>query len=131
MELICPTVGEDLDFTFPVKINDDGIVKDISICSKGQKEIIDLAIIIGICTYRKYAGMYPLKLDEMTSGLSGEHSARLFDYLGELFHQSNILQAFIVNHDPVMTTSYQDASYAVLSKDYPLPASCKVITKLN
>lgn len=131
MELICPKVGEDLDFTFPVRINDDGIVKDISICSKGQKEIIDLAIIIGICTYRKYAGMYPLKLDEMTSGLSGEHSAKLFDYLGELFHQSNILQAFIVNHDPVMTTSYQDASYAVLSKDYPLPAACKVITKLN
>ena len=131
MELEYLKENEECDYTFKVIINGDGIVKDINTCSKGQKEIIDLAIILAICKYRKYSTVFPIKLDEMSSGLSPEHSAKLFEYLGELFHQSNILQAFIVNHDPVITSSYTDASYAVLSEDYPMPASCNVITKIN
>lgn len=131
MELEYLKENEECDYTFKVIINGDGVVKDINTCSKGQKEIIDLAIILAICKYRKYSTVFPIKLDEMSSGLSPEHSAKLFEYLGELFHQSNILQAFIVNHDPVITSSYTDASYAVLSEDYPMPTSCKVITKIN
>lgn len=131
MELEYLKENEECDYTFKVIINGDGIVKDINTCSKGQKEIIDLAIILAICKYRKYSTVFPIKLDEMSSGLSPEHSTKLFEYLGELFHQSNILQAFIVNHDPVITSSYTDASYAVLSEDYPMPASCRVITKIN
>ena len=131
MELEYLKENEECDYTFKVIINGDGIVKDINTCSKGQKEIIDLAIILAICKYRKYSTVFPIKLDEMSSGLSPEHSSKLFEYLGELFHQSNILQAFIVNHDPVITSSYTDASYAVLSEDYPMPASCNVITKIN
>lgn len=131
MELEYLKENEECDYTFKVIINGDGVVKDINTCSKGQKEIIDLAIILAICKYRKYSTVFPIKLDEMSSGLSPEHSSKLFEYLGELFHQSNILQAFIVNHDPVITSSYTDASYAVLSEDYPMPTSCKVITKIN
>ena len=131
MELEYLKENEECDYTFKVLINGDGVVKDINTCSKGQKEIIDLAIILAICKYRKYSTMFPIKLDEMSSGLSPEHSSKLFEYLGELFHQSSILQAFIVNHDPVITSSYTDASYAVLSEDYPMPASCNVITKIN
>lgn len=131
MELEYLKENEECDYTFKVIINGDGVVKDINTCSKGQKEIIDLAIILAICKYRKYSTLFPIKLDEMSSGLSPEHSSKLFEYLGELFHQANILQAFIVNHDPVITSSYTDASYAVLSEDYPMPTSCRVITKIN
>ena len=131
MELEYLQENEECDYTFRVLINGDGVVKDIHTCSKGQKEIIDLAIMLAICRYRKYSSMFPIKLDEMSSGLSPDHSSKLFEYLGEMFHQSNIMQGFIVNHDPVITSSYTDASYAVLSEDQPLPSSCRIITHIK
>ena len=131
MELEYLDPEEECDCTFSVIINGDGIVKDISNCSKGQREILDLAINLAICSYRKYTQLYPLKLDEICSGLTPAHSSKLFEQFGEMFHQSNILQAFIVSHDPIVSSSYADASYITLSEDTPLPESCRVVSKIN
>lgn len=131
MELAYLSEQEPCDYTFKVLINGDGIVKDINTCSKGQKEIIDLALILAICTYgRQYALEFPIKLDEMTSGLSPDHSSRLFEYLGELFGENKIMQTYIVNHDPIVTSGYEHAGYIALSKDQPLPTNCNIISDI-
>ena len=115
--------------SFPVLINNDGTVKDISICSKGQKEIIDLAIILAICTYRGYSIKFPLKLDEMSSGLSPDHNSKLFGFLGELFSRDEILQAFIVSHDPIVNNGFDQAGYIALSENNT--ELCRVISKIK
>ena len=131
MELEYLDPEKECDCSFSVIINGDGIVKDISNCSKGQREILDLAINLAICSYRKYTRVFPLKLDEICSGLTPSHSSKLFEQFGEMFHQSNILQAFIVSHDPIVSGSYADASYITLSEDTPLPDSCRVVSKIK
>ena len=129
MELVYLRDDIDCDYTFPVMINGDGIVKDISICSKGQKEIIDLALILSICTYRGYSIKFPLKLDEMSSGLSPDHNSKLFGFLGELFSRDEILQAFIVSHDPIVSNGFDQAGYVALSENST--ELCRVISKIE
>lgn len=129
MELVYLKEDEDCDYVFPVMVNGDGVVKDISICSKGQKEIIDLAIMLAICTCRGYAMRYPIKLDEMSSGLSPEHNSRLFGFLGELFSRDEILQAFIVSHDPIVNNGFDQAGYVALSESST--DLCRVISKIE
>ena len=129
MELVYLKEEDDCDYTFPVLINNDGTVKDISICSKGQKEIIDLAIILAICTYRGYSIKFPLKLDEMSSGLSPDHNSKLFGFLGELFSRDEILQAFIVSHDPIVNNGFDQAGYIALSENNS--ELCRVISKIK
>ena len=129
MELVYLKEEDDCDYTFPVLINNDGTVKDISICSKGQKEIIDLAIILAICTYRGYSIKFPLKLDEMSSGLSPDHNSKLFGFLGELFSRDEILQAFIVSHDPIINNGFDQAGYIALSENNM--ELCRVISKIK
>ena len=129
MELVYLKEDEDCDYSFPVLINNDGIVKDISICSKGQKEIIDLAIILAICTYRGYTTLFPLKLDEMSSGLSPDHNSKLFGFLGDLLERDNIIdQIFIVSHDPIVNNGFENAGYVALSNDN-MSDACLVISK--
>ena len=129
MELVYLKEEDDCDYTFPVLINNDGTVKDISICSKGQKEIIDLALILSICTYRGYSIKFPLKLDEMSSGLSPDHNSKLFGFLGELFSRDEILQAFIVSHDPIVNNGFDQAGYIALSDN--ASELCRVISKIK
>ena len=129
MELVYLKEDEDCDYSFPVLINNDGTVKDISICSKGQKEIIDLAIILAICTYRGYTTLFPLKLDEMSSGLSPDHNSKLFGFLGDLLERDNIIdQIFIVSHDPIVNNGFENAGYVALSNDN-MSDACLVISK--
>ena len=131
MELMPLKEEDDCDYTFPIMINSDGIVKDISICSKGQKEIIDLAIILAICTYRGYSSMYPLKLDEMSSGLSPDHNSKLFGFLGDLIERDGLIeQIFIVSHDPIINNGFEGAGYIALS-DSSSSDMCKVISTIK
>ena len=130
MELVYLKEEDDCDYTFPVLINNDGTVKDISICSKGQKEIIDLALILAICMYRGYTLEFPLKLDEMSSGLSPDHNSKLFGFLGDLFSRDEILQAFIVSHDPIVNNGFDQAGYVALSES-GVPDLCRVISKIK
>lgn len=131
LELIYFTDEDTLDFIFKLMINNSSELKDINMCSKGQKSLIDLVINLSICIYRGYAQTHPLKLDEIDDGLTPEHQARLTQFLGDLLQQNTINQAFIMNHHLSVSTSFKDAGVISLSPDDIIPAGCKVISKIN
>lgn len=98
MELIYLKEDETLDFGIEVLINKSSIVKDINICSDGQKSIINLAMTLAICKERGFGKLYPLKLDEVDSALTDEHRTNLVSLLSGLVERGDISQMFLVNH---------------------------------
>ncbi len=98
MELVYLKEEETLDFSIQVMINKSSIVKDISICSAGQKAIINLAMILAICKERTFGNIYPLKLDEVDAALTDEHRTNLVALLSRLVDSGEISQMFLVNH---------------------------------
>lgn len=120
------------DFAFKMLINDDSEIPDINLCSKGQKSMINLAIRLAICVYRGYNTMYPIKLDEITDGLTPNHVHKLIEFLSELFHTKSIGQTFIVNHDVIANSSFNDAKYIVLTKEVDDPSiQNRIVSKIN
>ena len=103
MELMFLPDNEDLDFTMSVLINKSTIVKDISLCSQGQKAIIDLAMTLAICYERNLFQEYGIKLDEVDGALTDEHRTRLVGMLSNLVDDGTIQQMFIVNHFAIQT----------------------------
>ena len=65
----------------------------------------------------------------MSSGLSPDHNSKLFGFLGELFSRDEILQAFIVSHDPIVNNGFDQAGYIALSDN--ASELCRVISKIK
>ena len=98
MELMYLQEDDNLDFSLQVLINKNSIVKDISICSDGQKAIINLAMTLAIAKERGFGKLYPLKLDEVDAALTDEHRTNLVALLSKLVDNGDISQMFLVNH---------------------------------
>jgi len=121
----------DFDFNFRLLINHNSEVKDIKLCSKSQKSIINLVMRLAICIYRGYIHQYPLKLDEIDDGCSPIHQDRLTSFLVEFLNKKNILQAFIVNQSVAVSSSFTDAGMILLSEDEIVPEHCVIKSKVN
>lgn len=87
-----------LDFTLPIKVKTGHKVSDISRCSEGQKQLIDLAWIIVICQQLGINKTHPLILDEYESCLTHYHRMKVFELLVKLINQGDLSQLFIVSH---------------------------------
>ena len=98
MELVYLKESDNLDFGIQVLINKSSIVKDISICSDGQKAIINLAMTLAISKERGFGTKFPLKLDEVDAPLTDEHRTNLVAMLSRLVEVGEIAQLFLVNH---------------------------------
>ena len=98
MELMYLQEDDNLDFSLQVLINKNSIVKDISICSDGQKAIINLAMTLAIAKERGFGKLYPLKLDEVDAALTDELRTNLVALLSKLVDNGDISQMFLVNH---------------------------------
>ena len=121
----------DFDFNFKLLINHNSEVKDIKLCSKSQKSIINLVMRLAICIYRGYIQQYPVKLDEIDDGCSPVHQDRLTAFLVEFLNKKNILQAFVVNQSVAVSSSFTDAGMILLSDDETVPEHCIVKSKIN
>lgn len=121
----------DFDFNFRLLINHNSEVKDIKLCSKSQKSIINLVMRLAICIYRGYVQQYPIKLDEIDDGCSPIHRDRLTAFLVEFLNKKNILQAFIVNQSIAVSSSFTDAGMILLSDDEIVPEHCVIKSKVN
>lgn len=89
----------ELDYKFPVIIqSDDNRIPDVSKCSTGQREIIDLSFKI---VAMNYLGMsnFPLVLDELGSAMDPEHRFQVVHLINFLIEQCSFSQLFIVSHD--------------------------------
>lgn len=102
LELIPIEIKEDenfdLDYKFAVRVNNDTrIVPDISFCSAGMQEIIDLAF---VAVSMKYLGLanYPFFLDEFATALDPAHRQSAYKAIDHIIQSSNYSQVYLVSH---------------------------------
>lgn len=98
--------GVDLDYRFEVLVNDDLPVKDVSLCSAGMQEIINLAV-ANSSMYCRGLGHFPIFLDEFAAAMDPAHRQQAYQAIDRLIESSDYSQVFLVSH-------YQDG-YSSLS----------------
>lgn len=104
--------GVELDYLFPVRTLHES-PEDVSVCSSGQKEIIDLAF--------REAGMqclqlstHPILFDEWGVRMDNVHKQRTAVLLGSLTEQTSHDQIVMVSHQNVVHDSFTDIMRLVL-----------------
>ena len=108
-------VNKPIDYNLKIKVG-RSIVKDISLCSRGQKEIVDLAWILAL--YRQLELVeYPLKFDEVDSALSEGNRSRLLELLSGMMRNREIGQLFLINHHSSLYSSFLDCQTLCLNGD--------------
>lgn len=102
----------DLDYKFPVR-TDKKETPDVGKCSKGMKEIINLAFKI---TAMKYLNLLdtPLYLDEFGSTMDNGHRAEVISLIKAFSEQKTFSQMFIVSHDVTQYSSLPNAQVCVV-----------------
>jgi chromosome segregation ATPase len=104
----------DLDYRFPVNQGDDQDgAPDVSLCSKGMKEIINLSFKI---TAMKYLNLLdtPLYLDEFGSAMDGGHRSEVISLIKTFNEQKTFSQTFIVSHDVTQYNSLPNSEVCVI-----------------
>lgn len=103
MELAYIEEKDDLDFSISLILNKNTTVKDISLCSNGQKAIVDFAITLAIAIERGFNKWLPFKCDEIDAALTPEHRAKLTQCISDYIDDGTIKQLMLVNHFSVQT----------------------------
>ena len=111
---ILPNEEDDINLDYKFKVSVKGEeVPDISECSTGQKEVIDLAIeVVALAFLRLDHG--PLFLDEFGANMDVAHKAAAFKMISELLSQSNFSQIYMISHFESSFSSNLDADITVL-----------------
>ena len=95
--LPCGIVEGDLDYQFPLMINDEISIDDVSDASLGQKEVIDLAFVQLVYQLLNMTE-YPVYLDEIGSGFDEAHRGKLLRYIKSCIESGSMHQVFMVSH---------------------------------
>ena len=86
-----------LDYRFKLTVEDKLEVNDISTCSRGMKNAIDLAFKLLMYKLLDLEGGY-LALDELGSNLDKEHTTSIFNLVQQLASTERFSQLFIISH---------------------------------
>lgn len=103
----------ELDYTFVVETLYE-LVPDVSLCSKGQREIIDWAFReVAMC----YLGLHthPVLFDEWSGNMDEAHQLRACELLGNLTYTTNHSQLIVASHFKVVHEALGDVRRLVLS----------------
>ena len=114
----------DLDYKFPISINDNAPIPDVSKGSSAMREVIDLAFRL---TAMGYLGLkeYPVILDELGKTFDTAHRVQAFKTILDLLISSSHSQLFIVNHYNAMYSSLTNTEIMVLcDANIILPQDC-------
>lgn len=112
----CGLTSGKLNYVFPVYIGSDpDLTPDIGMCSKGEREVIDLAFTIVLMLQRGLTE-YPLYLDEIASSFDKKHRTQFMAYLNELVSNKKISQIFMINHYVDMYGIVGDHDVVVIDK---------------
>lgn len=106
----------ELDYKFIVRVNDNFNVPDVSKCSAGQKEIIDLAFRVVSMVYLGLEA-FPLFLDEFAKGFDKAHREQAHYVITNLLTSSNFTQIFMISHYENSYGSLVNADITALSTD--------------
>ena len=98
IELLPCVVNDDndLDYRFPVRVNGDQVMEDVSKLSSSMMEIVDLAFRLVYIKYNRFEDM-PLILDEFARTFDKIHSNKAYDIIDNVF-VNDFKQIFIVSH---------------------------------
>ncbi|BAW98251.1 DNA double-strand break repair Rad50 ATPase [Vibrio phage pTD1] len=115
--LPCVNKKGDLDYNFPVINSVDGKPsKDISDCSGGEQDIINLAFRMILIRY-KSKNRFPLMLDEVGVKLDAYHQQRLFDYILNISTSGDVNQILMVSHFFSHTSMFKNANVIALNSE--------------
>jgi len=117
IELIPSKESSTLDYSLPVRLHNKGRIKDVSIGSKAQQRIINLAYTIALYAQLGLGEKLALKLDEPDSGLSETHRTKLLVLLSNLVKSGKIKQLIIVNHHSSLFTAFANAQTICLDSE--------------
>ena len=106
----------DLDYRFPLLIENSIEVKDISRGSTGIKEVCDLAFKIIAMRYL-HLEKFPLFLDEFGSSFDIQHRTKAMEIVKQLIEQQPFTQLFIINHYSGEYGSLTNADITVLHSE--------------
>ena len=110
----CGFEGADLDYRFPVIVESpDDLVSDISKCSKGQMEIINIAFKLTAMLYLNLLD-YPLFLDEPGEGFDEQHRDQIMSLIRSMLDSGHYSQLFMVSHIATSHGAFLDAQALVL-----------------
>lgn len=115
MEVLpCNVEHGELNYRFPYTIADrPKPVADISMSSKGQQKLFDLAFIFTTYVIKNLRG-FPLLLDEPFNGFDEEHKDTNIKYINSLLERGEHSQLFIISHDPAIHFQLTQADYLVI-----------------
>lgn len=112
--LECGFEGGDLDYKFPVVVESpEDVTGDISRCSKGQKEMINIAFKLTAMLYMGFLE-YPLFLDEPGEGFDEEHRNQIMSLVRQMLDSGHYSQLFMVSHIATSHGAFLDAQTLVL-----------------
>lgn len=115
--LPCVDKKGDLSYRFPVINSVDGKPsKDVSDCSGGEQDIINLAFRMVLMRYA-VQNRFPLVLDEVGTKLDAYHQQRLFDYILNISTSGDIYQILMVSHFFAHTSMFKKANVVALNSE--------------
>jgi DNA repair exonuclease SbcCD ATPase subunit len=116
MELVDVDITKPIDFTLPIRIRGK-ISPDISLCSKGQKVIINLAFRLALLIQMNALDKYPLMLDEPDEGCDPAHSDKLLEFICMLSNSGMVKQMFVINHNAPFFSGFNNIETICLSDE--------------
>lgn len=115
--LPCKNSKGALDYRFPVINSVDGKPsKDVTDCSGGEQDIINLAFRMVLNRYKARNG-FPLVLDEVGVKLDAFHQQRLFDYILNISTNGEVNQILMVSHFFAHTSMFKKANVVALNSE--------------
>ncbi len=117
LELISLTEKDTLDYSFRVRVNNTEGLKDCCMCSRGEKEMIDMAWMVALFTVLKLGDTYPLRIDEPDGALSTGNRTRIIDVLSSIVTDGTIKQLFLINHFSSVYSSFGDKAVICLNSN--------------
>ena len=121
LELIYLDEGADLDFNIKIMFRNATEAKDISMLSKGQRAIVDLAMRLALCIERGFLEEFAVRLDEIDGPLTEEHRTKLVCMLSDLMDKGVIKQMLLVNHYAMQTGMHQCSCVALNTEGIIVP----------
>ena len=122
--LECGFENSDLDYKFPVSVESpDNVTSDISRCSKGQMEMINIAFKLTAMLYLDLLD-YPLFMDEPGEGFDEQHRDQIMSLIRTMLDAGHYSQLFMVSHFASSHGAFLEAQILVLeSSNIALPGT--------
>lgn len=114
---LCPLPKDKpVSFRFPVKIH-NSINSDISLCSDGQKDAINLSLNLALLIHLGIIKDYPLFLDEPDKHMDSTHREKFLEFLSSLVSKELVSQLFLINHHASLHSGFNESETVCLNSD--------------